>query len=192
MPPITLPTSPYAVTDDTFLIPTFAAQPDGTAFGAHSLVILGDEPVIVDTGCFLVRETWLEHVFSVVDPVDVRWIFLSHDDHDHIGNVDAVLDACPNATLVASFPIFGRLMGDVELPLDRMRWANPGDAIDAGDRRLTLVRPPSFDSPATRGLHDSATNLLWAVDAFGALTPGAVFEACDVPADLYEMSFAMS
>jgi glyoxylase-like metal-dependent hydrolase (beta-lactamase superfamily II) len=24
-------------------------------------------------------------VFSLVDPEDVRWIFLSHDDGDHIG-----------------------------------------------------------------------------------------------------------
>jgi hypothetical protein len=48
-----------------------------------------------------------------------------------------------------------------------------------------------FDSPATRALHDSATNLLWSVDSFGSLFPGEVYEAADIPADLYEESFAM-
>jgi flavorubredoxin len=27
-------------------------------------------------------------VFSLVDPKDVQWIFLSHDDVDHSGNLD--------------------------------------------------------------------------------------------------------
>ena len=128
--------------------------------------------MIVDTGCSLVRDAWAAQAFSVVEPDDVRWVFLSHDDHDHIGNLEFVLDACPNATLVANFSIVGRLAGDVELPLERMRWVDAGGSFDAGDRTFTCVRPPMFDSPATRALHDSATNLLWAADSFGVALPG--------------------
>jgi flavorubredoxin len=190
MPPTTLPTRPEPVAADTWLIPTLAADPSGAFIGAHSLVIRGAEPTIVDTGCSLVRDAWAAQVFSVVEPDDVQWIFLSHDDHDHIGNVEYVLDACPNATLVTNFSMVGRLAGDVELPIDRMRWVDSGGTFDAGDRTFTCVRPPMFDSPATRALHDSATNLLWSVDAFGALFPGEVYEAADIPADLYDESFA--
>src|SRR5215468_2516605 len=104
MPPITLPTSPYAVTDDTWLIPTLGLdEGTGAYVGAHSLVIRGAEPVIVDTGVSLAREPWAEQVFSVVEPGDVRWIFASHDDHDHIGNLEYVLEQCPSATLVGNF-----------------------------------------------------------------------------------------
>jgi hypothetical protein len=39
------------------------------------MVIRGREPVIVDTGAPVHREQWLEKVFSVVEPEDVRWIF---------------------------------------------------------------------------------------------------------------------
>ena len=157
MIPITLDTDAHLIAADTWLIPTFAAEPSGAFFAAHSLVIRGEQPVIVDTGCSLVRDEWLNKTFSIVDPVDVRWVFISHDDHDHIGNLDAVLDLCPNATLVANFAIVARLSGDVELPLDRMRWLDQGDALDAGDRQLRLVRPPMWDSPATRGLYDPTT-----------------------------------
>jgi flavorubredoxin len=190
MIPVTLDTVPYLIAPDTFLVPTFAAEPSGAYFGAHSLVIRGAEPVIVDTGCSLVREQWLAQTFSVVEPVDVRWVFLSHDDHDHIGNLDVVLEMCPNATLVCNFPIVARLMGDVELPLDRMRWVDPGQSLDVGDRTLQIVRPPMFDSPATRGLVDPTTGFFWAVDSFGTFFPGEIYEAGDIPTDLYESSFA--
>src|SRR5262245_15437159 len=192
MPPITLPTSPYAVADDTWLIPTLGLDAaTGAYIGAHSLVIRGAEPVIVDTGASLVRESWAEQVFSIVEPRDVRWIYLSHDDHDHIGNLEYVLDLCPDATLVANFGIVGRLHGDVDLPLERMRWVDAGGTFDVGDRTFSLVRPPMFDSPTTRALHDSATNLLWSVDSFGSLFSGAAYERADVPDDIYDFSFPL-
>jgi flavorubredoxin len=189
MTPQTLPTAAHPVAADTWLIPTIAAEPGGNFVAANSLVIRGAEPVIVDTGCSLVRDAWAEQVFSVVEPEDVRWVFLSHDDHDHIGNLDVVLERCPLATVVANFSMTSRLAGDVELPFHRMRWVDAGESFDVGDRVLAAVRPPMFDSPATRGLFDATTGVLWAVDSFGALLPGAVLEADDVPRDLFDMSF---
>ena len=126
------------------------------------MVITGAEPVIVDTGNELSRAEWMEAAFSIVDPADVRWVFLSHDDHDHIGNLTAVLDACPQATLVTNWFTVERTWRAMELPLDRMRWVNPGESFDAGDRTLVAVRPPIFDSPTTRGLFDSRTGVYWA------------------------------
>ena len=40
---------------------------------------------------------------SIVDPADVRWVFLSHDDGDHLGNMRPLLDRAPNAKVVANF-----------------------------------------------------------------------------------------
>ncbi|MCU1377104.1 MAG: putative flavodoxin [Acidimicrobiales bacterium] len=191
MPIETLPTAAHQIAAETWLVPTFAPDPAGGFVGAHSLVIRGAEPVIVDTGCSLVRDDWLAKAFSVVEPDDVRWVFLSHDDHDHVGNVETVLERCPNATLVVNFSIAGRLTGSLDLPLERMRFLDPGQSLQLPDRTLTAVRPPVFDSPATRGLHDSATGLLWAADAFGALVQGEIYDADDVDPALYDQSFAM-
>jgi flavorubredoxin len=184
-----LPTQPHPIAAETFLIPALAAEPSGAFVSAHSLVIRGAEPVIVDTSCSLLRDDWSAQVFSVVEPADVRWIFISHDDHDHIGNLPLVLDRCPNATLVGNWSMTSRLAGDVPLPLERMRWLDAGGSFDAGDRTLHLVRPPLFDSPATRGLFDPTTRMLWAVDTFGALVQGAVLEADDADPELYAESF---
>ncbi|MGH9133321.1 MAG: MBL fold metallo-hydrolase [Ilumatobacteraceae bacterium] len=185
----TLESHPHTVCADSFIIPTFAPGPAGTWVGSHSMVVRGAEPIIIDTGSSLVRDQWFDHVTSVVDLADVHWVFVSHDDHDHVGNLAEVLARCPNATLIASFLIVGRLAGDFELPIERMRWLDNGDTLDAGDRTFRLVRPPMFDSPATRGLLDTSTGLLWAVDAFGSLVQEAVFERADVVDDLYDESF---
>src|SRR5215204_1453343 len=98
-----------------------------------------------------------ESVFSVVEPEGVRWVFVSHDDHDHVGNLLEALAMCPQATLIASSAIVNRLFGDVELPLERMRWFNEGESLPLSDRVLTAVRPPMFDAPSTRALLDGAT-----------------------------------
>ena len=74
----------------------------------NSAVIMGSEPVIVDTGSLRNRAGWLEDVFGLVAPEDVRWVFLSHDDADHTGNVAPVMEACPQATLVCSWAMVER------------------------------------------------------------------------------------
>ena len=81
--------------------------------------------------------------FGLVDPADVRWVFLSHDDSDHTGNLAPVLDLCPNATLVTSWFANERMSGDLVVPPHRQRWVNDGESFDAGDR--TLRRGPAAD-----------------------------------------------
>jgi flavorubredoxin len=137
----------------------------------NSMLIAGAEPVIIDTGSVNNRDQWLEDVFGIVDPSDVRWVFLSHDDSDHTGNLAPVMEACPNATLVCSWAIVERFSNAFGFPLERCRWLNDGEAIDVGDRRLRAVRPPVYDSPATRGFLDERTGVYWGVDAFATPCP---------------------
>ncbi len=180
--------APYQVAPDTFVIPELVPGPPGAYVSLNSMVITGAEPIIVDTGNELSRTEWMEAAFSIVDPADVRWIFLSHDDHDHIGNLTAVLEAAPKATLVTNWFTVERTVRAMELPLERMRWVNPGESFDAGDRTLVAVRPPIFDSPTTRGLYDSKTGVYWSVDSFASLLPGHVTETDEVPEEMWRDS----
>ncbi len=171
---------PVQVAEDTWLIRQFIHGVLPVSAFINSLVIKGREPVIVDTGSRPNRTAWMEDVFGLVEPEDVRWVFLSHDDHDHTGNLREVLEMCPNATLVTNWLAVERLAIDIALPLDRVRWVNDGESFDAGDRTLVAVRPPLFDSPTTRGLFDARTRNYWAADCFA--TP--VLEATENVADL--------
>lgn len=182
-------TAPERIAPDTFLIPNLAPAGPGLYLPVNSMVIRGREPVIVDTGAPMHRAQWLDKVFSMVEPEDVRWIFLSHDDGDHTGGLLDVLERCPQATLVTNFFSVERLaLEKPALPLHRMRWIEPGGRFDAGDRVLQLFRPPIFDGPTTRGLFDSRTRAMWIVDTFACLTPGSLDAADLADEQLAQMS----
>ncbi len=183
---------PVRVGPDAYLIRQLHGE--GTAPMAvylNSMVIKGKEPVIVDTGTVANRKQWMEDVFSLVDPGDVRWIFISHDDHDHVGNLEQVLEACPQATLVTTWFTGERLAGDIQLPLDRCRWVNNGESFDAGDRTLVAVTPPVFDAPTTRGLFDSRTGVYWAADCFSTPVPGPTDDVSELDKELWRESLSI-
>jgi flavorubredoxin len=183
---------PLQVGKDTYLIRQIFGE--GTApvgVYVNSLVILGREPVIVDTGTVSNRKDWLADVFSLVDPKDVRWIFISHDDHDHVGNLAEALALCPNATLISHWFQVERLAGDYNLPLNRMRWVNDGESFDAGDRLLVAIRPPVFDAPTTRGLYDTKSRIYWAADSFAAPILSPVENVAELDREFWAQGFSM-
>lgn len=172
---------PTEIAGDTFVV--HQVQP---ALGQplfvylNSMVIRGREPVIVDTGTPANRVQWLEDVFSLVEPEDVRWVFVSHDDVDHTGNLDEVMTACPNATLVCNWALVERHTNCFDFPLERCRWVMDGESFDVGDRTLHALRPPVFDSPTTRGLYDPTTKVYWAVDTFAVPLPDPAMGIADL------------
>jgi flavorubredoxin len=185
-------TAPYRIANDTYVLPHVFQLP-GIGYGyMNSMVILGKEPIVVDTSGSLLRDQYFTQLESLVDPKDVRWIYLSHDDVDHTGNLMELLERAPNATFIGTWFMVERESFTVKLPLERMRWVNDGESFDAGDRTLHAVRPPIFDSPVTRGLFDPKTGVYWAADSFGAVSPEPVTDAGEIPADAFrDGSFAV-
>jgi flavorubredoxin len=188
----TIQVPPTRIAADTWLI--HSVQP---ALGQplfvylNSLVIVGAEPMIVDTGTIANRDQWLKDVFSLVEPDDVRWIFLSHDDVDHTGNLDETLSACPNAQLVCNWAMVERHTNCFDFPLDRCRWVMDGDALDIGDRTLRALRPPVFDSPTTRGIFDPTTGVYWAVDTFATPVPDPQLGIADLDDEFWYEGLAL-
>jgi flavorubredoxin len=157
----------------------------------NSMVILGEEPVIVDTGTPANREQWLSDVFSLVEPDDVRWVFLSHDDVDHSGNLEQVMTACPNAQLVCNWAMVERHTNCFNFPLERCRWIMHDESFSIGDRTLHALRPPVFDSPTTRGLFDPATGVYWAVDTFATPLPDPHMSIADLDPEFWQFGLTM-
>jgi flavorubredoxin len=183
---------PTQVAKDTFVIHQVQEALGQPLFiYINSMVILGKEPVIVDTGTPANREQWQRDVFELVDPKDVRWVFLSHDDVDHSGNLDEVMTACPNAQLVCNWAIVERHTNCFNFPLDRLRWIVDGESFDVGDRTLHAFRPPVFDSPTTRGLFDPKTGVYWAVDTFATPLPDYKMSIADLDPEFWNDGLAL-
>jgi Metallo-beta-lactamase superfamily len=139
----------------------------------NAFVLHGREPVVIDTGLSLPDRDFVATLKTVMDPADVRWIWLTHPDRDHTGGLFDLMDAAPHARVITTFLGVGIMSTERPLPLDRVYLLNPGQSIDIGDRTLHGFRPPLFDNPATVGILDTATGICLSSDCFGAPLPTA-------------------
>ncbi len=135
----------------------------------NAFVIHAAEPVLVDTGSVVQSDEFMAALRSVIDPADLRWVWLTHTDFDHIGSLHRLLDENERLRVVTSFLGVGIMGLGAPLPMDRVYLINPGQTVDVGDRTLTAVRPPAFDNPITTGLRDERSGIFFSSDCFGAL-----------------------
>ena len=188
----TIHVAPTRIAQDTYVIHQVQEALGEPLFVyLNSMVILGEEPVIVDTGTPGNRKQWLEDVFSLVEPEDVQWVFLSHDDVDHSGNLDEVMTLCPNAKLVCNWAMVERHSNCFDFPLERCQWIMHDESFSVGDRTLHAVRPPVFDSPTTRGLFDPTTGVYWAVDTFATPLPDPKVGIADLDPEFWQFGMTM-
>jgi hypothetical protein len=164
-----------SVLSDSLAVPGIGHVPVN-AFVLHAV-----HPVVVDTGLGLPDRNFLETLSSVLDPADVRWIWLTHPDRDHTGGIFELLAAAPRARLVTTFLAAGIMSCERPLPMDRLYLLNPGQSLDVGDRTLTGFRPPLFDNPATVGFFDDRSGVCFSSDCFGGpLATPELAQATDV------------
>lgn len=154
----------------------------------NAFLVHAEQPVVIDTGLSNDDKDFVSWLSEAIDPADVRWIWLTHPDRDHTGGLYDLLDAAPQAKVVTTFIGVGILSTERPLPLDRVHLLNPGQQLDVGDRRLSGLRPPLFDNPATVGVVDHKTGVLFSSDCFGAPLPTAdeasAYDVRDVHADV--------
>jgi hypothetical protein len=143
------------------------------SLAVNSFVLQGDEPLLVDTGTVADSAEFMSTLESIIDPRELKWVWLTHTDFDHIGSLAPLLAVNPELRVITSFVGVG-IMGltTQPLPMDRVYLINPGQRITVGDRVLTAIRPPVFDNPITTGFHDDSTRTLFSSDCFGALLSG--------------------
>jgi len=158
-----------------FPVPGFGLVP------INAFVLRGTEPILVDTGAMVLQQEFMAALRSVIDPAELRWIWLSHTGFDHIGMLPPLLEENPRIRVITSFLAVGIMTLSSPLPLDRVHLLNPGQTITVGDRRLTAFKPPVFDNPSTMGFVEHGSGLLFSADCFGAILSDVPQCAADIP-----------
>lgn len=148
----------------------------------NAFVLHAQEPVLVDTGPIVFRELYLDAIRQLIDLHELRWIYLTHADPDHVGCLRDVLMAAPNARLVTTFLGLGRLGLYASMSPDRVYLLNPGQRLSVGDRELEVIEPATFDAPDTTGFVDSKTRALFSSDSFGGVLAAPAESAADISA----------
>ena len=165
------------VLTSSFPIPGFGLIP------INAFVLHGPEPLLVDTGPVIESADFITALRSVIDPAELKWIWLTHTDFDHIGTLHQLLTENPQLHVITTFLGVGIMSTSAPLPMDRVRLVNPGETITVGDRTLTAIKPPVFDNPSTTGFRDGKSGAFFSSDCFGALLQAVPQRADDLSDD---------
>ena len=170
----------YQATPDIDVITSNIPIPGFGLVPVNAFVIKGDEPILVDTHAIIEAGEFMPALRSVIDPAELRWIYLTHTDFDHIGCVHQLLAEQPQIRLITTFLGVGIMSLSNPLPMDRLYLLNPGQKLTAGDRTLAAFKPPVFDNPCTTGFLDESSGVLFSSDCFGALLQEVPENAADL------------
>ncbi|MCE9661973.1 MBL fold metallo-hydrolase [Halomonas sp. M5N1S17] len=167
--------------NDWRVLPAFLPLPGMGGLTINAFLHKGREPLLVDTGLAALGDAFLDALEAEIDLRDLRWIWLSHTDADHIGNLVRILQRAPQARVVTNFLGMGK-MGLLGLDTSRVHLLEPGARLSLGDRELVPLRPPYYDAPETLGFLDTRSRTLFAADSFGALLPEPAENVAEIEA----------
>lgn len=166
---------PQRATANWTVLPSFMPVPGLGVLAVNSFLLKSEQPLLVDTGLAMLGAEYLDTLKREIDLEDLRYIWLSHMDADHIGNLVRILEQAPNARIITNFLGMGK-MGLAELDVSRVQLLEPGARLVVGKHSLIPFRPPYYDAPETIGFFDSTERVLFVADSFGALLPEPVAE----------------
>jgi len=160
---------PYQPAEGIHVLPSYFPLPGLGMVPVNAFVLEAAEPVLVDTGLLPLSDEFVEKLSAAIDPMRLKWLWLTHADQDHVGSIHRLLDQVPDLRVITTYLGLGRMSLFRPLPMDRVYLLNPGQSITVGDRSLLAMKPPSFDSPETTGFYDAGSGVLFCSDCFGAL-----------------------
>ena len=171
----------YRAAPDIDVVSSTATIADFGSLAINAFVMHGDEPTLVDTGAVVEADEFMTALRTVIDPTDLRWIWLSHTDFDHIGSVSTLLAENPQLRVITTFFGMGIMgLSSTPLPPDRVRLVNPGETFRVGNRTLRAIKPPVYDNAVTTGFYDETSRTLFSADCFGALLQEVPQRATDI------------
>jgi flavorubredoxin len=162
---------PYKIRPDAYVLPSDLPIPGVGQQPVNGFLFCDGEPILVDTGMPIDRREFLDALWGLIDPADLRWVVVTHDDRDHSGALVDILDTAPHARLITNGVSLIRLSEEFVIPADRVVQVNPAQRLRLGRHEFEVLRPPTFDSPGTIGLFDHTEHTLISSDSFGTILP---------------------
>ncbi|MCO4746676.1 MAG: MBL fold metallo-hydrolase [Proteobacteria bacterium] len=157
-------------------------------------MVEGDEAAFIETNTNAAVPRLLERLeASGLTPEQVRYVIITHVHLDHAGGAGLLMQACPNATLLAhpraaphvidprriiagATAVYGperfaELYGEiVPVAEDRVRAMADGETLQFGQRTLSFLHTPGHANHHFC-VHDSRENGVFTGDSFGILYP---------------------
>ena len=146
----------------------------GREFHTHAsayLVVGSGGSILIDTGHAKDAPAIEAFIRSVVGN-ELTWIFPTHEEYPHAGNLATLLRAFPRARAVGEVRNYHLYYPDLAAH-GRFHPVAAGGSIDLGNRRIAVLPGIIHDLPATAWAYDDRDGLLFVSDGFGFSHYGA-------------------
>lgn len=143
----------------------FVGTIGGDAFHSHvtAYLILGSSgSMMIDTGHPKDWPNIRNYVRSVVGD-DLDWIFPTHEEYPHSGNIGSLLSEFPRAVAVGDVRNFHLYYPQHE---KRFRTRKAHERIDLGGREVVALPAIIHDLPTSMWAYDTAAQMMFVSDAF--------------------------
>jgi flavorubredoxin len=136
----------------------------GTSYNAF--LIVDEKIALIDTVWTPFQEQLLENIREIVDPAKIDYIIANHGETDHAGSLSAIIQAAPQAKLIASKRGAESIPGHHHQGW-KIQPVGTGDKISLGKNELVFLEATMLHWPDTMFSYLTGKNILFSNDAFG-------------------------
>ncbi len=154
------------ISKDVYRISAAAGGPMGASGFTFNQFLIKDQNItLIHTGSAESFNDTVEAISKVVDPKQIRYIFMSHFESDEGGALGKFLALAPNATAVCS-RVGARQLSGFDI-CSNAQGMQPGDTLDLGSHKLRFLAYPS-EPHLWEGLlaYDESARILFSADLF--------------------------
>ncbi len=138
--------------------------PRGSTYNAY--LILGEEPVLIDTVKAPFMDQMMARIASVIDPSKISYIVSNHAEMDHTGSLARTIDLVKPKKVFASSQGVKAIEAHFHLGLDIQAVEN-GGVLELGDIRLRTLETRMLHWPDSMFSYLEGDGVLFSNDAFG-------------------------
>lgn len=144
----------------------------------NSYIILDDKIAVTDTVDAAFCEEWLANIKKELNDRTPDYLIVHHMEPDHSANIDAFMNAYPEAVIVSSAKAFAMMKQFFGKEYENRRIVvSEKDTLNLGKHELTFITAPMVHWPEVIVSYDSLDKILFSADGFGK------FGALDVDED---------
>lgn len=155
------------ITDDLYQIGEYVPGENGYEAVNVYVMLNNGRSVLIDCGSHLHRAGIMADMEQVLDGAVPDYIFLTHSELPHAGNIQMVSEKWPNIKVITSNVLLPYIEILPVLPLEQITAVTPGTTIEVGERRLVFVDALLKDQPGSQWIYDTQTKTLFTGDGFG-------------------------
>ncbi|MCY2924907.1 MAG: MBL fold metallo-hydrolase, partial [Planctomycetota bacterium] len=136
----------------------------GTTY--NSYLIVDEKIALVDTVWGRYADEFIENLRSVIDPAKIDYVVANHSEPDHSGAMPALMQLCPNATVVTSRQGAKSIPGHYHQEWN-FKPVTTGDRLSLGRRELVFIEAGFLHWPDSMFTYLAPDGILLPNDAFG-------------------------